>query len=454
MTACTPYRARPADLADIGPIPPTGPRWAEAVELPPPEKDPDDERLPDSVADSSPRVTETAPEEPLQSQEPGAPSLKAVGAPSQPDVAALIRNPAVEEAIRAVEQDRVQIRQMLEAVQLGRPIVPPALVERARALIAPPGLQALVDAQAAAQRDMLARFRAIATPPSVSAIQGLQQRLAELADAKLQILNSAAMKALSNYQNLWRERMAQSADAFNRLAPALGAFVAEQAQALIEGRSPLHWALGKELSARGWWLAPTWPVGLLTQLGRGITERHGRRVIDEILLTHYRYGNWARLSEALRRWTEPEFDARQKTFREALAHHRKRRFRVAIVMLTPHIEGVVKEFLITEGLLTPEQARRRATPGLVEKHLARTPRQASHPGFVQRLERMYIEFTWGVPSTGRAVARHSILHGATTAPNSEIESLQLFLMLDTLHYFLSDLRVRRRAQRLTGSPPL
>lgn len=324
----------------------------------------------------------------------------------------------VAETLKSIEHSRAFIQQAADAARFARPAVPP---------------------------DVFNSLRAIAPPVffSPSVLPSFSQQVVEMANAARRAFDNSAVKALTSYQNALRNRVAETVEAFTRFKPVFGEFLAEQVRSFLEARSFLHWMLARDLVERGWWLVPTWPGSLLTELWTGMAERRGRRVVDQILLAHYRYNRNIRLGASLRSWIEPEFVARAKTFRQALAHHRARRFSAAIALLTPHVEGVLKEFLVAEGLVTPQQARKRGTPGLVKSHFSRPSGHASLPGFVLRLQRLYTEFTWGTPTAGRGVARNPLSHGAAVAPDSEVETLQLFLMLDTLHYFLSDLRRRK-----------
>jgi hypothetical protein len=256
-------------------------------------------------------------------------------------------------------------------------------------------------------------------------------------------IGEGALRAIAQYQQAWGAQMARATEALQTWRPVISAVVTEQLNALVEARSVLHWMLATELASRGWWLVPSWPASLLAELWDVTAERRGRRVVDTHLLGYYRARRHLRLGRTVRAWTEPEFAARMVVFREALTDYRARRFRRAIAALTPQIEGVVKDFLLKEGLITPRDARRDGTATLVAAHVAEGHRHAALPGAMRRLRDLYSEFTWGVVSSGRQVSRHPLTHGAVVPPNSEVEALQLFLMLDTLHFFLADLRRRR-----------
>lgn len=277
-------------------------------------------------------------------------------------------------------------------------------------------------------------------------VYSISQQVADASGLIRRGIGASALQAIAEYQRSLNAQLTRTVEVLRSWRPYISEFVSEQLRSFLEARSIFHWLLASELAERGWWLVPTWSGSLLTELSGAMLERRGRRVVDAHVLQYYRASRHQTLGRTIRNWTEPEYARRRIVFREAFTDYRARRFRRAIASLTPHVEGVVKDFLLAERLITASEARRGRTPELVATYVASDRGHAALPGAIRKLQALYSEFTWGITPTSRGVSRHPITHGAVVPPNSEIESLQLFLMLETLHYFLADLR-RRRAAR-------
>ncbi len=309
--------------------------------------------------------------------------------------------------------------------------------------------QSRIAAEAARPRidaAMLTAMRNIHLPTFdvLSANRDTMNSVAAKLDAGRSALGESVMKQVTAYQQIVRERMTDAQALIERARPAITAFLVEQARAALEARTAFHWFLARELNERGWWLVPTWDWQFLMALSRAMLERRGSRVVDSFLLRYYRGNRHRALSRAIRSWTEPEFADRLKIFREAFTDYRGKRYRRVIASLTPHVEGVIKDFLVAEGALAAARAGRTSTPTLVRTHLTSGLRHAGVPGFTATIELMFTDFVWGAPSNTR-ITRHPLSHGAVVPPNSERHSLRLFLMFDTLHFFLADVRRRRRS---------
>lgn len=116
-----------------------------------------------------------------------------------------------------------------------------------------------------------------------------------------------------------------------------------------------------------------------------------------------------------------------------------------IYSLGPQVEGILKDFLINEGLCVEADFKGKSTPQLFAAHVTGTTKEPSTAGFALQLQRMYSHFAWADPVPGRRIRRHPQMHGREVPRNMEQEALRLWLMLETLHFHLS--RLRRSRQR-------
>ena len=206
---------------------------------------------------------------------------------------------------------------------------------------------------------------------------------------------------------------------------------------------PLEWLAARELVERGWWLVPTWSTTLITRL---LSERDERKCsMGVVLAEHYRKQKCRELGRLVRAWHLPEFNVGRRAglFEDALKHQRDRQFRTVILSLTAQLEGILKDFLINEGLCVPADVDGTSPPRLFAKHLGGA-REPSMTGFAHQFKLIYSHFSWPDPAPGRRVRRHPQMHGREVPRKSEQEALRLWLMLETLHYHLARVRALRR----------
>jgi hypothetical protein len=206
---------------------------------------------------------------------------------------------------------------------------------------------------------------------------------------------------------------------------------------------PLEWLGAREFAERRWWLVPTWSTTVFMAF---ITERDARKCpMGVVLAAYYRKYKCRELGRMVRSWSLPEFsaDRRASMFETALKHQRDRQFRSVIYTLQPHVEGILKDFLINEQLCVPSDFDHTSTLKLFATHVTGT-REPSTDGFTLQLNGLYSHFVWLDPAPGRRVRRNPQLHGREVPRNSEQEALRLWLMLETLHYHLARIRRLRR----------
>lgn len=208
--------------------------------------------------------------------------------------------------------------------------------------------------------------------------------------------------------------------------------------------SPVEWRVAAELAKRGWWLVPTWSSRFILGV---LAERERRKCpVGTLLTQRYRAHSCRELARVVRGWTLREFrrDRRSSLFQRTLKQHRRREFQGVILSLVPQIEGILKDFLLAEGLCTEADFKGATTPELFTRHVS-AARGPTVGGFAQQLELTYSHFQWIAPASGRRLRRHPQAHGREVPRNSEQQALRVWLMLETLHFHLE--RVRKARQQ-------
>ena len=182
------------------------------------------------------------------------------------------------------------------------------------------------------------------------------------------------------------------------------------------------------LRSRGWWALSSWPDPQLASYAQ-IAESGTSVALDRQLCDDYQADGGHRLLELVDTWWDvPAFRLRRPIILDAVADHRRGRYRVSVPTLLPSIEGVVAD--------TFDLGHRvRATAGLealteVFDGLDAIVLDVA----IGQLTYLYsrADFPATSPLSPR-LNRHLILHGRTVRYGREANSLKVLLHLDELH---------------------
>lgn len=188
------------------------------------------------------------------------------------------------------------------------------------------------------------------------------------------------------------------------------------------------------LAKRGWWLAPDMPMPLVNQAIEMERQGSGRR-ISRMICVYYRSSNCAPIAAMASRWDgSPYFRPRRHIFSEALWAHRARKYNLSVATLLPQLEGILADFARSTALTKEKQVKQMA------RRLRATSGPFSDLMFDTWLAQMGSVYGGSQHTTAyrlRGLNRDAVSHGRVLHYGSEMASLKLFLLLDTLHEQIS-----------------
>lgn len=199
------------------------------------------------------------------------------------------------------------------------------------------------------------------------------------------------------------------------------------------------------LTSRGWWPHPEWPFRSLRTFSD--LKREGQiGQLDNLICASYEANRARPMRQAVDRWMKlPEFKARRRIFQDSLWAYRKGRYGLAVSHLLPQIEGVLRGF--AERLGFAQSAWKKVGRDISE----------NQPNYTDSFTEAFLN-AWGslydssLPQGQRAsrkrrfpVRRHAILHGVDVKFARRAYAMRLFLMLDTMHYLITNYETAERS---------
>jgi hypothetical protein len=277
------------------------------------------------------------------------------------------------------------------------------------------------------QPDIVARLASVATPRTV--------------------LLGPVLTEVQKLADVWtmQQRQLQSlVDAFTRTEKLIRgtdfSWITKSFANYVATLPPFEWLMARALESRGWWLVPRWDDAMLERLQEELDASPTGRALTSWIVTYYLRNRARRLSRLARSWELPEFKAngRRALLEQALRCVRRGDYAIALHGVNGLFEGVLKDYLYNENVITDHVRRSASSPvTLFDKHLS--IRRPYLDGFVAQLKKHYRRYT-GPTGRARQVNRHGQAHGGEAAPNSAAEVVRAFLLLDTLHFHLDRAR--------------
>lgn len=247
---------------------------------------------------------------------------------------------------------------------------------------------------------------------------GLRQSTLNLVDN----MNSTFAESLSKLLAPLTEMQRQIADACREFARLVPNWVVEYAQDDAFVKS-------------GWWAIPTLPTSLRATALECYRET-GERGLSKTLLRYYRTNGCAELKATIESWMDqPGFLLRQKIVRQALGAHVRGQYFLTVPVLFAQVESLCLEAIAwIPKLKNKNRLRKEHVERLCEVLYAAS--NVSPRGFMEQTAATFDGGELRRREATIGVFRDEVLHGQCLDYGTQLNSLKLFLMLDTLHYLL------------------
>jgi len=188
----------------------------------------------------------------------------------------------------------------------------------------------------------------------------------------------------------------------------------------------------------GWPIAPSMDRKLRERIVL-LHQQNRIRYASRVILGYYHKNNYKKLKNAVVKWNENQiFNSRMHIFNAALEAHCNRSYVLSVPTLYPQIEGVLNEFVKTNGLAAKLGKIKEVYCSVIgDLNDYPIPLWAIATTLLYQLQTNTYNYTdfeaeFKKSSTNRQTTRHTLLHGIATKYDKPINSLRAFVLLDAL----------------------
>jgi len=209
--------------------------------------------------------------------------------------------------------------------------------------------------------------------------------------------------------------------------------------------------LAEILSRHEWWVLERDINGSIQRDILRLGREGARKEIDEYLCEMFRRDNHARLEKKVEVWFKtPYLTERREIIAQCFAAHREGKFYLSVATLMPLLNGLTRRFRRDVFGSQPQKTlagapRRRKTIEvtlLAEYYQSREPSLWGQPLFAAINGKFYGDYRFGSGIAPTSLNRHGILHGEILDYGTEVNSLKVFLLLDTFQHFCMSVQDR------------
>ncbi len=195
------------------------------------------------------------------------------------------------------------------------------------------------------------------------------------------------------------------------------------------------------LTSQGWWPHPYWPVNVMYEVLRLKREKK-LRSLDRVISDSYEASRLRPMRHAMASWWElPEYRARRAILRAGFNAYKKSDYISAVSVWLPQIEGVMRGKLERDGLSPSgwKRALQRDSTGEqdeVEARIADIVTNTFWAFFYSLYDTKKLQSNQVISKRQFPIRRDLVLHGVDLRYGRRANAMRIFLMLDTLHYFI------------------
>ena len=209
--------------------------------------------------------------------------------------------------------------------------------------------------------------------------------------------------------------------------------------------------LAEILAQHEWWVLERDINGSIQRDILRLGREGARKEIDEYLCEMFRRDNHARLEKKIEAWSKtPYLSERRGIIEQCFAAHREGKFYLSVATLMPLLNGLTRRFRRDVFGSQPQKTlagapRRRKTIEvtlLAEYYQSREPSLWGQPLFAAINGKFYGDYRFGSGIAPTSLNRHGILHGEILDYGTEVNSLKVFLLLDTFQHFCMSVQDR------------
>jgi len=195
----------------------------------------------------------------------------------------------------------------------------------------------------------------------------------------------------------------------------------------------------------GWWFILSLPISScikLNEVESDVTPEN----LTKWIVDYHNKDNFKVLEEIVNKWDLKVFNENEEIFKEALWAHKKEKFVLTVPTLTIQVEGILRRYFESISARSVNKYRnelkKECENAINENKLGGMMKfvRLKNLEFIDnKLNEFYGSFNDTNPRQLDDIHRHPLLHGQYLKYGTIEFSTKLFLILDMMHFILSDL---------------
>lgn len=192
--------------------------------------------------------------------------------------------------------------------------------------------------------------------------------------------------------------------------------------------------IAKILHKHGWWYISALPKDLLEKIHED-QDKLSKEEVNNMICECLEKNNFENLDAMVNDWFSLDiFDERKKIIITAIKAHKQRDYILVVPVLTPMIEGIIKDFMLKRYGIFDSNFKTLKTQ-FFKKYEQIESFIANYS--IACINSLYTTFDWNNPGKTSDLNRHKLAHGYNIDCDNKVDSLRVILYLNEIFEMIS-----------------